>query len=437
HHVDDAAHARTNAGLLETQRFACLVGNYRNAVRFRHFTQRAIAQHRVEHQWHAEGARDLGGFVAGEIGTNLRHVGAVHGAGVQVDGVGAQIEHLGLEQVRHACAKAAGFRAGKAAVQVATVRQVTGLVNKTEHVDHRHRDQGTGKIAQAADLQQAANDFHAVELVAVDRGADQQHRPGLLAMHHMHGNIQRRVGVELRGGHFHHGALARRNAGAGQLERCHATHPRAPLVAVRCGRALFSMNLMIMLATSFDVAVSIPSRPGEEFTSITSGPWLERRISTPATFRPMMRAARTAVARSSGVMRISDAVPPRCRLERNSPSFAWRFMAATTLPSTTKQRISAPPASLMYSCTMMFADRPINASITDSAALRVSASTTPIPWVPSSSLITSGAPPTMLIRSGISSGALAKPVTGRPTPLRASNCNERNLSRARVMATDS
>ncbi len=79
----------------------------------------------------------------------------------------------------------------------------------------------------------------------------------------------------------------------------------------------------------------------------------------------------------------------------------------------------------------------MNASSTDSAAFSVSQSTTPMPWVPSSSLITSGAPPTISIRSGTSSGEWAKPVTGRPMPLRDSSCSERSLSRERAMATDS
>ncbi|MCY1268567.1 hypothetical protein D9M70_170430 [compost metagenome] len=192
-----------------------------------------------------------------------------------------------------------------------------------------------------------------------------------------------------------------------------------------------------MLATSCEVVVSMPSRPGEEFTSITSGPWWERRMSTPATDRPMTLAARMAVMRSSGVILIRLAEPPRCRLERNSPGLAWRFIAAITLSPTTKQRISAPPASRMYSCTMMFCFRPMKASITDSAAFSVSQSTTPMPWVPSSTLITSGAPLTMRIRSGMSSGEWAKPVTGRPMPLRDSSCSERSLSRERLMATDS
>ncbi|MNJ60973.1 hypothetical protein D3C77_567390 [compost metagenome] len=91
----------------------------------------------------------------------------------------------------------------------------------------------------------------------------------------------------------------------------------------------------------------------------------------------------------------------------------------------------------MYSWTMMFCFSPMKASITDSAALVVSHSTTPMPWVPSSTLITSGAPLTIWIRSGISSGEWAKPVTGRPIPRRDNSCSERSLSRERAMATDS
>ena len=37
-------------------------------------------------------------------------------------------------------------------------------------------------------------------------------------------------------------------------------------------------------ATSTPVVVSMPSRPGLELTSITTGPWLLRRMSTPQMF---------------------------------------------------------------------------------------------------------------------------------------------------------
>ena len=101
---------------------------------------------------------------------------------------------------------------------------------------------------------------------------------------------------------------------------------------------------------------------------MTTGPWFERNRSTPATLRPRVRAARTAVERSSGVMRIVVAVPPRWMFERNSPSLPWRIIDATTLSPRTRQRMSAPPASLMNSCTRKWARRPRNESIMLAAA---------------------------------------------------------------------
>ena len=60
----------------------------------------------------------------------------------------------------------------------------------------------------------------------------------------------------------------------------------------------------------------------------------------------------------------------------------------------------------------MLALRLLNALITLSAAFEFSARTTPFPCVPSSNLMTNGAPLTMLIRSEVSSGDFAKPVMG-------------------------
>ncbi len=151
----------------------------------------------------------------------------------------------------------------------------------------------------------------------------------------------------------------------------------------------------------------------------------------------MILAALTAVERSSGVMRTLSARPPRWRLDRNSPSGPLRIMAATTLFPMTRQRISVPLDSLMNSCTRILAFRLRNAWIVLWAAFLVSASTTPTPWVPSIILITNGEPPTSLMRSSVNLVEWAKPVTGRPIPLRASSCRLRNLSRERLMATDS
>ncbi len=75
--------------------------------------------------------------------------------------------------------------------------------------------------------------------------------------------------------------------------------------------------------------------------------------------------------------------------------------------------------------------------MTDSAAFLVSARTTPTPWVPSSSLTTSGAPPTISITPSMSLVEWAKLVIGSPTPERARSCIDRSLSREREIACDS
>jgi len=50
---------------------------------------------------------------------------------------------------------------------------------------------------------------------------------------------------------------------------------------------------------SLPVAVSIPSKPGDEFTSNSKGPLFERIISTPATAKFKIFAAFKASLRSS------------------------------------------------------------------------------------------------------------------------------------------
>ena len=59
------------------------------------------------------------------------------------------------------------------------------------------------------------------------------------------------------------------------------------------------MYLIIALAISLPVAASIPSNPGDEFTSITLGPSLDCSLSTPAIPNPNPLAALRAVFYSS------------------------------------------------------------------------------------------------------------------------------------------
>ena len=127
--------------------------------------------------------------------------------------------------------------------------------------------------------------------------------------------------AQVKPGHDGKGIVTRRSRPAhrhghrrklGELSPC-LSSPSGP-----AGRA-FRGTATIVVATSTPVDFSMPSRPGDELTSITTGPRFDRSMSTPHTLRPMALAARMAVARSSGVILISSARPPRCRLERKSP----------------------------------------------------------------------------------------------------------------------
>ena len=70
------------------------------------------------------------------------------------------------------------------------------------------------------------------------------------------------------------------------------------------------MAVIKVFAMSFPVAFSMPSKPGEEFTSNNKGPLLERIISTPATAKLSTLLALMASFFSSGVIFTIEAFPP-------------------------------------------------------------------------------------------------------------------------------
>ena len=158
-------------------------------------------------------------------------------------------------------------------------------------------------------------------------------------------------------------------------------------------------------------------------------------MSTPDTLRPIARAARTAMLRSSGV---SFTLLGGAAAVQVGAEVAGRALALHRgdhpVADDEGSGCRLPPASLMNSCTRMLASSWRKAAMTDSAAFLVSASTTPTPWVPSSSLTITGAPPTVSSRPSMSLVEWAKPVTGRPMPAADSSWRLRSLSRLRVMA---
>ena len=130
-------------------------------------------------------------------------------------------------------------------------------------------------------------------------------------------------------------------------------------------------------------------------------------MSTPATRRPMIWAARTAVrSYSSGRASTGSTEPPRCTLDRNSSPCAIRRIAATTRSPTTSARMSRPLLSATNRWISTFCFVLCSVSMIASATLRSGARITPMPWVPSSSLMTTGAPPTRSI-AGSHVGAVA------------------------------
>ena len=120
--------------------------------------------------------RALPGPLVVEVGANLRVVRPHVGAAVEVDPVLARLDDLGHEQVRDTRGQRAARRAGKGAVEVATVRQVALPGHEAELVDDRDGDQRPGELLGPDLLQQPADRLDAVDLVAVDRRADEQRR---------------------------------------------------------------------------------------------------------------------------------------------------------------------------------------------------------------------------------------------------------------------
>ena len=98
--------------------------------------------------------------------------------------------------------------------------------------------------------------------------------------------------------------------------------------------------------------------------------------------------------------------------------------------------MSSPAASLTKCCTRKLAFSPRKAEITDSAAFRVSASTTPLPCVLSSSFTISGVDPTSPIRFPVSLGEAAKAVAGMPILWRARIWWACSLSRLAVIPSE-
>ena len=149
---------------------------------------------------------------------DLGQVLAVDSGRMQVDDVCAAGDD-GLEkQVGRACRDGPPLAARKAAVEVAAVRQVARLVQEAEQVDDGHEHERAAQAVQRSQRAQATDNFDAVELVAVDPRAHEEHGALPAAVDHLHGHVQRRLGIQLRHGQFELQTLAASHA-AGRRSR--------------------------------------------------------------------------------------------------------------------------------------------------------------------------------------------------------------------------
>ncbi len=276
-----ALHPYPHRHLVIAQRFARLVHQHGQAGLADRGAQRAVPDVGVQHHRDIERPGELEVFRVGQVRADLRQVEPVLGTGVQVDAVGGIGHDLGHEQVGQARGQGSPGGARKRPVEVAAVRQVAGLRQHSVGVDDGHRQQGAPDPLHGAMPHQAPHDLDTEQLVPVQRGADEKTRAVLPAPDDMdhHGHLG--VGVQVRDGKLERPPGAGADNGPVDVQVGSPGTPGSPplpghqplpRVLVLWSLACFSRNWMINDAISLFVAFSMPSRPGEELTSMTTGP---------------------------------------------------------------------------------------------------------------------------------------------------------------------
>lgn len=137
----------------------------------------------------------------------------MQGAGVQIDAVRGVFDDLFRKQMGQPRGERAFRRTGKAAIQIAAIGQITGVVYEPMHIHHRHRQQHPAQPFQGGQLEDAADDFHAVDLIAVNRRRNEQPRPRHFTVDHMHRHGDFAVGVKPGDVQINRQTRARRHRG--------------------------------------------------------------------------------------------------------------------------------------------------------------------------------------------------------------------------------
>lgn len=191
---------------------------------------------------------------------------------VQVDpDIRAQHDFIEKQVRQPGCQRPLGT-SRKRAVEVAPVRQVPRVMHEAERIDDRHRDQRASERVEVGGAQQPPHDLHADHFIAMDSRTDEHGRPRPHAVDNVCGKRNRGVVGQDADRQFHRLARTWRDARPADHKWSWLSHQPLPFVLVLPGFAWLARKSTIRPAMSIPVAFSTPSRPGDEFTSITTGP---------------------------------------------------------------------------------------------------------------------------------------------------------------------
>lgn len=199
HHMQDAVKRRADDVLVETQSLAAFEEKHGNALVMLQdrLPQRTVAQVRFDDDGNAEGFRQAQGFLLLGFRADLRKVEAMRGARVQVDSVGRFADDFGHEDMREPRGERSIGTAGKAAIEIATVGQVTGQAVEAEDVDDGDDQERAVDFFKLTQIKKAFANFDSVQFIAVYRGRHKENRAFLLAANDFHRNVDLGVVIEL------------------------------------------------------------------------------------------------------------------------------------------------------------------------------------------------------------------------------------------------
>jgi hypothetical protein len=187
-HVPDATDGVLHDRRLHLPDLAALLDDRRATRARRRPPERALRADAVDDELRSEDLREPARPGIAEVGADVGEVRPAHGRGMEVDAVVGTLHDLVEDRSCHPAREAPRAGAGEAPVEVAPVGQVAGVALERQDVHDRDEDDGPAPEDERLVLQQRADGSGPVDLVAVERAADEDHRPVLRTPAHVEGD---------------------------------------------------------------------------------------------------------------------------------------------------------------------------------------------------------------------------------------------------------